>query len=84
MRNRLQANPEDVSLLTQLALHGEDFVAQSPPERVTAQIQELLDSMTASAKDRQRKAIETDIRRAEEAGDHATVEKLIREFNALR
>ncbi len=84
MRNRLQASPEDVSLLTQLALHGEDFVAQSPPERVTAQIQELLDSMTASAKDRQRKAIETDIRRAEEAGDHATVEKLIREFNALR
>jgi len=84
MRNRLQANPEDISLLTQLALHGEDFVAQSPPERVTAQIQELLDSMTASAKDRQRKAIETDIRRAEEAGDHATVEKLIREFNALR
>lgn len=84
MRDRLQASPEDISLLTQLALHGEDFVAQMPPERVTAQIQELLDSMTASAKDRQRKAIETDIRRAEEAGDHATVEKLIREFNALR
>ncbi len=84
MRNRLQANPEDISLLTQLALHGEDFVAQSPPERVTAQIQELLDSMTASAKDRQRKAIEADMRRAEEAGDTATVEKLIREFNALR
>lgn len=84
MRNRLQANPEDVSLLTQLALHGEDIVAQLPPERVTEQIQELLDSMTASAKDRQRKAIETDMRRAEEAGDTVAVEKLIREFNALR
>ncbi len=72
------------SVLHEIALHGEELVAQLPPERVVTQVHELLDSLTASDRDVRRKAIEADMRRAEQAGDQATVEKLIREFNALR
>jgi len=81
---RMTGRDAECSLLQEIALHGEDSVAQTPPDRVAAQVRELLDSLTASDRERRRKAIEADIRRAEQAGDQETVEKLIREFNALR
>ncbi|OGL94777.1 DNA primase [Candidatus Uhrbacteria bacterium RIFOXYB12_FULL_58_10] len=81
---RLTGRDHERSLLHEIVLHGEEIVAQLPPERVADQVHELLDSLTASDHDRRRKAIEADMRRAEQAGDKATVEKLIREFNALR
>jgi len=81
---RLTGRDAERSLLHEIALLGEESVEQMPPDRVADQVHELLDSLTASDRDLRRKAIETDIRRAEQAGDQATVEKLIREFNALR
>lgn len=81
---RMTGRDRDRSVLHEIALHGEELIAQLPPERVMTQVHELLDSLTASDRELRRKAIEADMRRAEEAGDQATVEKLIREFNALR
>lgn len=84
---RLQArftDQRDLALLQEIALLGEDLVANMPPDRGHAQIQELLDSLISSGRDRRKKAIEADIRRAEAAGDRETVDKLMREFNALR
>lgn len=84
LRDRQQALTGNTTLLDEIALLGEELVANMPPDRGHVQIQELLDSLKASDRDRRRKAIEAELRRAEASGDRETVEKLIREFNALR
>jgi DNA primase len=84
LQARMTGSDHDRSVLHEIALHGEELVAATPPDRVSAQVQELLQSLSASDRGRRRKAIEADMRRAEQAGDQQTVEKLIREFNALR
>lgn len=86
LQDRLQAQAGEalVPLLHQIALLGEEIVSQTPPDRVQVQVQELLDSLIASDRERRRKALEADIRQAEAAGDHEAVKRLIEEFNALR
>jgi DNA primase len=73
-----------VPLLDELSLLGENMVATLPPKEARAQIRQLVDLLTASQTERRAKALEADIRRAESAGDHATVAKLIQEYKGLR
>ncbi len=76
LQARFTGQDSELSLLNEVALLGEELGA--------GQVKELLDSLQSSDRDRRRKAIEADMRQAEASGDRETVEKLIREFNALR
>lgn len=76
LQARFTGHDSELSLLNEVALLGEELGA--------GQVKELLDSLQSSDRDRRRKAIEADMRQAEASGDRETVEKLIREFNALR
>jgi len=86
MRERLASRAETqsvVPLFDEAALQGEDLLATIPPNKVAQEVRQLIQLLTASQTERRKRLLEADIRRAESAGDHATVERLIREYNAL-
>lgn len=73
-----------IGLLDKAVLEAEQFVADTPANKVLDQSKTLLQSLQESATLLRRRAIEGELRQAERAGDVETITRLLREFNDLQ
>ncbi|KKR57979.1 MAG: primase protein [Candidatus Uhrbacteria bacterium GW2011_GWE2_40_58] len=80
-----QANETEnfILLLDKSSLLAQQFVEDLPPQKVQAQLTQLAESLCNALKRKRKKALEADIRNAEQHGDHQSVERLIEEYRKL-
>jgi DNA primase len=87
LRTRLAADPvgqELLELLDRIGITADDFSASNTPDVVVTLVNNVLGVLSQADLDARRRALEADIRRAEAAGDHAEVDRLIRAYHELR
>lgn len=85
LRHHLEAHAENIlPHFNQLALRGEQWLADMPVNKVQVQIEQLILLVKREGLSERRRALQAQIRQAEMSGDHETVQVLIREFNTLR
>lgn len=70
-------------LLDMAVLHAERLAADLPPKDVQGHVRQLSEAVTFSEIHRRRKAIETDLRRAEQAGNQEEVKRLLELYRLL-
>jgi DNA primase len=86
LRETLETTDQEVliKLLDKIVLEAEQFVADTPANKVLDQSKSLLQTLEDSAVHVRRRAIEGELRQAERAGDTEAVTRLLREFNDLQ
>lgn len=86
-RSRLEADPATAPLCASLdraALEGESLLAALAGKDIPLRIAELVRTITAAGLLRRRQELVADMKRAEQAGDRALVERLTRDYQELR
>ncbi len=87
LRNRLGTDVsmlELLPLLDRIGISADTFSDSDNPDAAATLVNNVLGVLSQADLDARRRALEADIRRAEAAGDHAEVDRLIRAYHELR
>ncbi len=87
LRTRLASDStgqEFLELLDRIGITADELPASDTPDAAATLVNNVLGVLSQADLDARRRALEADIRRAEAAGDHTEVDRLIRAYHELR